>query len=134
MKIKIALDTNVLVYLYDDDNEDKRKICELLIVDKPTISSQVISDFLNVTKRILKLPKIEILEKANKIFGKCEIIPMNQQTLEKALFLINRYDFQLFDSLIVASSLQAGCTVLYSEDMQHNLLVENQLRIINPFI
>jgi predicted nucleic acid-binding protein len=58
---------------------------------------------------------------------------MSQETLEKALFLINRYDFQLFDSLIVASSLQAGCTILYSEDMQHNLLVENQLRIINPF-
>ena len=134
MKIKIALDSNILVYLYDDDNEDKRKICELLIVDKPTISSQVISEFLNVTKRLLKLPKIEILEKATKLFSKCEIKSMNQETLEKALFLINRYDFQLFDSLIVASSLQAGCTILYSEDMQHNLVVENQLRIINPFV
>ncbi len=133
MKTKIALDSNILVYLYDDDNEHKRNICELLIVDKPTISSQVISEFLNVTKRLLKLPKIEILEKANRLFSKCELIPMSQETLEKALFLINRYDFQLFDSLIVASSLQAGCTVLYSEDMQHNLLVENQLKIINPF-
>jgi predicted nucleic acid-binding protein len=134
MKIKTALDSNILVYLYDDDNEHKRNICELLIVDKPTISSQVISEFLNVTKRLLKLPKIEILEKASKLFSKCEITPMNQETLEKALFLINRYDFQLFDSLIVASSLQAGCTILYSEDMQHNLLVENQLRILNPFL
>ncbi len=89
MKIKIALDTNILVYLYDDDNEHKRNICELLIVDKSMISSQVISEFLNVTKRILKLPKIEILEKANKLFSKCEIISMNQETSEKSLILID---------------------------------------------
>ena len=134
MKIKIALDTNILVYLYEDGNVHKRKICELLIVDKPVISSQVISEFLNVTKRLLKLPKIEILEKAKILFSKCEIIAVNQQTLEQALLLINRYDFQLFDSMIVASALQAGCTILYSEDLHQNLLVENRLRIINPFI
>ena len=134
MKIKIASDTNILIYLYDGENEDKRNISELLIVDKPIISSQVISEFLNVTKRLLKLPKIEILQKANTLFSKCEIVCVSQKTLEDGLFLIKKYDFQLFDSLIVASALQAKCTVLYSEDLHHNLLVENQLRIINPFI
>lgn len=133
MKIKIALDTNILVYLYDDDNEHKRKISELLVVDKPIVSSQIISEFLNVTKRLLKLPKTEIL-KANTLLSKCEVISTNQQTLKKSLLLIHRYYFQLFDSLIVASALQAGCTILYSEDLHHNLLVENRLRIINPFI
>ena len=134
MKNKIALDTNILVYLYDEENENKRKISELLVVEKPIISSQVISEFLNVTKRLLKLPKLEILQKANILFSKCEIISVNQETLDKALYLIQRYDFQLFDSLIVASALQSNCMVLYSEDLHHNLLVENRLRVINPFI
>jgi predicted nucleic acid-binding protein len=48
--------------------------------------------------------------------------------------LMLRYDFQLFDSIVVASALEAGCEILYSEDFQHNQLIENRLRIINPFI
>ena len=134
MTTKIALDTNILVYLYDDSDERKRNISESLILDRPIIGSQVISEFLNVTKRLLKLPKNELMDKANKLFRVCEIVSMNQMTITKAKDLIIKYDFQLFDSLIVASALQANCTILYSEDLHHNLLVENQLRIINPFI
>ena len=48
--------------------------------------------------------------------------------------LLDRYDFQLFDSIVVASALEAGCNTLYSEDLQHGLVVEKQLKIINPFI
>ena len=134
MTTKIALDTNILIYLYDDSDERKRNISESLILDRPIIGSQVISEFLNVTKRLLKLPKNELMDKANKLFRVCEIVSMNQMTITKAKDLIIKYDFQLFDSLIVASALQSNCTVLYSEDLHHNLLVENQLRIINPFI
>ena len=134
MTTKIALDTNILIYLYDDLDERKRNISESLILDRPIIGSQVISEFLNVTKRLLKLPKNELMDKANKLLSICEIVSMNQMTITKAKDLIIKYDFQLFDSLIVASALQANCTILYSEDLHHNLLVENQLRIINPFI
>ena len=134
MTTKIALDTNILIYLYDDLDERKRNISESLILDRPLIGSQVISEFLNVTKRLLKLPKNELMDKADKLFRVCEIVSMNQMTITKAKDLIIKYDFQLFDSLIVASALQANCTVLYSEDLHHNLLVENQLRVINPFI
>jgi predicted nucleic acid-binding protein len=59
--------------------------------------------------------------------------PVNIQTLTLAKYLIQHYNFQIFDSIIVASSIEAGCEVLYSEDMQHNLNVEKQLNIINPF-
>jgi predicted nucleic acid-binding protein len=48
--------------------------------------------------------------------------------------IIWRYDFQLFDSIIVASALEAGCETLYSEDMQHNMMVEGRLKIVNPFL
>ena len=131
---KIALDTNILIYLYDESDERKRNISESLILDIPIIGSQVISEFLNVTKRVLKLPKHELMDKADKLFTNCETIAMNQMTITKAKDLIQKYDFQLFDSLIVASALQANCTILYSEDLHHNLLVENRLRIMNPFI
>lgn len=62
------------------------------------------------------------------------IYPIQRSTLTTSLFLMGKYDFQLFDSLIVASALEKGCETLYSEDMQHDLLVEEQLKIVNPFI
>jgi predicted nucleic acid-binding protein len=55
-------------------------------------------------------------------------------TIEKAIFIKGNYQLQWFDSLIIASALEANCTVLYSEDMHHNLIVENKLRILNPFL
>lgn len=49
-------------------------------------------------------------------------------------FVGKEYDFQFFDAIIVAGALAANCTIIYSEDMHHNLLVEERLRILNPFI
>jgi len=129
-----TLDTNVLIYLFDSFEDRKRDISESLLIDKPFISAQVISEFLNVTKRLQKLPKREILEKCNKVISQCEIIPMSQEIMDKALILINRYDFQLFDSIIIASALEANCNILCSEDLQHNQLIENRPTIINPFL
>jgi predicted nucleic acid-binding protein len=44
-----------------------------------------------------------------------------------------RYQFSYWDSLIVASALESGCGVLYSEDLQSQQRIENQLEILNPF-
>jgi len=51
----------------------------------------------------------------------------------KTLKLKEKYKFQYFDALIVATALENKCKVLYSEDMQHELIVENRLQIVNPF-
>lgn len=131
---RIALDTNVLMYLYDSSNEKKRHISELLLASTPFVSTQVVSEFLNVTRRLQKLPKNEVLEKCNKVLAYCKIIPVSQLTLEKSLLLINRYDFQLFDSIVISSALESNCSTPYSEDLQHNQLIENRLTIINPFV
>jgi len=48
--------------------------------------------------------------------------------------LVKKYDFQIFDAFIVTLALEADCDILYSEDMQHKLVVEQKLTIINPFI
>jgi predicted nucleic acid-binding protein len=48
--------------------------------------------------------------------------------------LRDSYSFSYWDSLIVAAALDAGCTTLFSEDMQHGQKIESGLTIINPFI
>jgi predicted nucleic acid-binding protein len=51
----------------------------------------------------------------------------------KALGIQERWSYSFYDSLIIASALEAGCTILYSEDLQHGQTIEG-LRIINPFL
>jgi predicted nucleic acid-binding protein len=53
-------------------------------------------------------------------------------THDQALRIAERYGFQIYDSLIVAAALEAGCTTLYSEDMQDGQSIDT-LTIRNPF-
>jgi len=48
--------------------------------------------------------------------------------------LVGKYDFQIFDGIIVAAALEADCDILYSEDMQDGQVIENTLKIKNPFL
>jgi predicted nucleic acid-binding protein len=49
------------------------------------------------------------------------------------LRVAERYSYSMFDALIVASALEAGSDTLWSEDMQHGMLIDGRLRIANPF-
>jgi predicted nucleic acid-binding protein len=62
------------------------------------------------------------------------VVMVDQSVLLSASKLRKRYSFAYWDSLIVASALNAGCGTLYSEDMSHGLLVSRRLKILNPFI
>ena len=64
----------------------------------------------------------------------CEVVPLTVQTHDIGRALGSRYGFSVYDSMIVAAALLAGCTLLHSEDMQSGLLIEGQLRISNPFL
>ena len=134
MTNNIALDTNVLIYLHDNSSPDKRVIATDLLADNPFIPSQVISEYLNVTRRLLQLSKDELLIQASNLFAGCTIIPVLPNTLLFAAALVKKYNFQLFDAVIAAAAKESNCAVLYSEDMQHGLIIEKTLTIINPFI
>ncbi len=134
MNETIALDTNVLIYLHDSTDTLKHDKALELMAMMPIVSSQVVSEYLNVLRRILKVHKTKLLGEAITWLAVCQIIPVTFSTLQTAHSLIGTYDFQMFDSIVVAAALQANCTILYSEDMHHGLVVENQLSIINPFL
>jgi predicted nucleic acid-binding protein len=97
------------------------------------VVNQVLTEFINVSRRLLKISKTELLQQVNLLFANCAIIPTTHKILKEAQALITEYDFQIFDAIIVASALEANCTILFSEDMQHDLVVRNKLTIKNPF-
>jgi len=134
MTDKIFIDTNILVYLSSSD-ENKKEITTNLIYSqqKASISTQVLSEFSNVIykKKIFSSEKLtEFIEMFTKIF-KVEII--TPIIILKALKLKEKYQFSFWDSMIIATALETDCNIVISEDLQNNQMIENKLKIINPY-
>jgi predicted nucleic acid-binding protein len=62
-----------------------------------------------------------------------EFVPVDESTIKKALQIKKTTRYSFWDSLVIASSLENNCSVLYSEDMQKGHLIDEKLTIINPF-
>ena len=59
--------------------------------------------------------------------------PLTVDDHDHAVEFMVRYGFSLYDSVVAASALHADCDVLFTEDLHHGQLIEQQLSIINPF-
>jgi len=131
---RIALDTNVLIYCHSLTCEDKMLIAIEFFSKNPVVSSQVISEYLNVMRRKFGMEKNAIMQLCSSWLEQCTIQPVVLSTVKLAQNLIDKYGFQIFDGIIIAAALEANCDTLYSEDMQHGQVVENTLKIVNPFV
>jgi predicted nucleic acid-binding protein len=135
MNDRVFLDTNILVYLYSEDEPEKQFVA-LQIFDKVhcVTSTQVLNEFCSVCLRKLGMSSKEVLLSINEIIENCEICYIDMETIQQALSVKGKYRFSYYDCLVLASALLNGCKNLYSEDMQHNQLIEEKLTIINPFL
>ena len=140
MKDSIFIDTNILVYLFDKSEKEKNKRIQALIKDlKETsdlfISAQVLNEFINIVTRKIEHPiPFEKLEGVLKIITKLFYIsPLTFRTSFSAVDLKIKYKFSYWDSLIIVSALENGCNCLYTEDLQHKQIIEEKLKVINPF-
>ncbi|HFD13651.1 MAG TPA: PIN domain-containing protein [Crenotrichaceae bacterium] len=130
---KAFIDTNVLLYLLSADM-NKANRAEEIVQMGGLISVQVLNEMTNVARRKLTMSWIEINEVLEVIRSVCLIEPLTIETHNKGRFIAERYGLGVYDSMIIAAALLAGCKTLYSEDMQNGQLFNDQLRIINPFI
>jgi predicted nucleic acid-binding protein len=130
---KTFFDTNVLLYLLSADSI-KADRAENIIARGGIISVQVLNEFASVASRKHRLTYPEIREVLDTLRAVCKVEPLTVDTHERGLAIAERYGFSLYDSLIVAAALKAGCTSLYSEDLQDGQIVEDGLTIRNPFV
>ncbi len=128
---RVFFDTNVLVYLLSDDAR-KADRAETLLWEGGIVSVQVLNEIAAVCRRKLRLAWPEIREILAAVRAATRVEPLTLMVHEAGLDLAARYDFALYDAMIVAAALQAQCTRLYSEDMQHGQSVDG-LTIFNPF-
>ena len=113
----------------------KKSKTKAILKTNPTISTQVLNDDVNILfKKHKHLSIIEIVAHCKFLEHNWVIEFLNVATINKALFIKEKYQLQWYDSLIVAAALQAGCTTLYTEDMHNGLFIERTLSIINPFV
>jgi predicted nucleic acid-binding protein len=124
-------DTNVVLYLLDDGPKADR--AEAILGQGPRISVQVLNEALVNCRRQAGLSWEEAAAFLEGVRALCPVDDMTLQTHDVGRALAERYGFSIYDAMIVASALVAGCTTLWSEDMQDGLLVEDRLRIVNPF-
>ncbi|NOX84577.1 MAG: PIN domain-containing protein [Chlorobi bacterium] len=134
MKDKAFLDTNVLIYAYSVTEPDKRIVAiELSENTTPFISTQVIQEFSNILYKKFDLNWDQISSAIDEITDICSVAVNDLKTIKSACEIARKYQFSFYDSLILSAALEAGCNILYTEDLQQNQLIENKLRIINPF-
>lgn len=133
MPAKAFIDTNVVIYALGS-NSAKTSLAAPLFANNPTISTQVLSETANVALKKLALPLPETGKLLAMLEATCRVEIVTPATMQRALDISGRYGYSWFDSLIVATALEAGCDTLYTEDLQHGQVIEGKLTVTNPFI
>lgn len=139
MSAEYFLDTNVVVYSFDKSAPAKREksvnlIAEGLRKGSGAISWQVVQEFLNVALHKWKRPMSpgDAMEyMGTTLEPLCAVFP-SASIWRSALSIQIQSQYRFYDSLVVASALQCGARVLYSEDLQDGRRFDD-LEIRNPF-
>lgn len=138
MSGRIFLDTNVLVYLYDQDAPEKqRKARDVLEGTSANtyfvISTQVLQEFwVTVSRKFSKfLPEDTLFEVTWKLRA-FPTIQVNSEMVFKAIVIQKRFRLNFWDALIIQAALASGCSILLTEDLQHGFQIDS-LTVVNPF-
>ncbi len=129
----VFFDSNVLLYTLAQ-GDPREPVATHLLATGGSVSVQVLNEFANVAHRKIKLSWAEVTAALAAVRVLCAPpLPLTLAIHEAALTLAERHQLSLYDALIVAAALEAGCATLLSEDLHHGLVVANRLTIQNPF-
>ena len=127
-----TLDTNIAVYALSTDERAQR--ASTVLRDAAFLSVQVLNEFANVGLRKQGSPWDLVAAQLGALRDAVpHILPVDDQSNGTALRIGERYRLSFYDSLMLAVALTGGAHTLYSEDMQHGLVIDGTLRIVDPF-
>ena len=139
MNNRIFIDTNILVYAYDNTNDIKHKRAKSILFSQDNekydyyISTQILNEFYSVIAR-KKVKHSIIVKYLIEIIDNTHVVPLLLENTMIALNIKDKYRFAWYDSIVLATAVQNRCNILYSEDFQHNQIIEGVVKIINPLI
>jgi predicted nucleic acid-binding protein len=139
MSVERFIDTNLFIYQLEASDQSKSATADRIIrkgieTRNACISFQVVQECLNtlLCKAEIPLSTDETKQYLDNVLTPLYRVPASLSLYRRALDLQSRYRYGFYDSLIIAAALDAGCTRLYSEDLQDGQRIEG-LTIKNPF-
>ena len=136
MTDNLFIDSNIWLYSFIDSYREKYEVAKNLIKskeEKTVLSIQVVNEVCFNLLRKANFDESQIQELIDSFFTRYRFSRFDRDLLKKGSKLRERYSLSFWDSLILSAAILSDCHTIYSEDMQHNQLIENKLRIINPF-
>jgi predicted nucleic acid-binding protein len=132
MNDKAFFDTNVILYAFSQD-VPRGQVAETLLAAGGELSVQVLNEFVAVARRKLGKSWEDVRRALDLLRVFCpDPVPLTMDTHNRAVQIAERFGYSIFDSLIIAAALDAGASILYSEDMRDSQEVDG-LTIRNPF-
>jgi len=129
-----TVDSNILIYAFGSQNEEKKKLAKLILSDCKAMSIQTVNESVFILQKKFNYTMIELDEIIQFLKGNFQIRDLTLFVLEKAMHIMKTYKYGFWDSMMLASALINNCEVIYSEDMQHNQIIVDKLTIVNPFV
>lgn len=117
------VDTNILIYAHDISAGQKHSRARELVRDlwqsgQGCLSIQVLQEFyVNVTQKVAKPLPIQAAAQIIADLAVWEAHCPGMQDILDAIRLQQRYQISFWDAMILASALQLGCQVIWSEDL-----------------
>jgi predicted nucleic acid-binding protein len=133
MSGRYFIDTNVCLYGFGT-NAAKKDVTSVLFAGGAVMSVQVLNEMARTMLVKWRMEAARVREAVGYLSSKCEVIDLSASETISALDIFERYRFSWWDSLIIASGLKSNCAALYTEDLQHDQIIDGKLKVINPFI
>lgn len=132
-------DTNVLVYLHDADEPVKRErarevVAEHMMGATLVVSTQVLLEFFAVVTRKFAraMPPARARREVERL-TELDPVQVDSEMILRAIDRAAQSKISIWDATIVEAAVRAGCSLLYTEDLQNGWEVDGQLRVVNPF-
>jgi predicted nucleic acid-binding protein len=138
MNGRAFFDSNVLVYMFDEEAPDKQARARELFEEhartgRIVISPQVLQEFYVIVTRKLGRPVTQEDALATVThLSTYPVVPVDSATILRAIRLHQGASLSFWDALIVQAALEGNCTQLFSEDLQDQRRF-GDLKIENPF-
>ena len=138
---RFFIDSNILVYSYDDSDANKKALAQeiissLVLNENGVLSVQVLGEFFNsITRRIANPLSVEEADATVGMIAslpELDILDIDIAMVRRAISTHGRYGTTYWDSLIIAAAERAGCRSILSEDFNSGQSYHG-ITAINPF-
>lgn len=136
-KINCFIDSNIWLYAFMQQSDVQKMIKSKNILENHginiTISSQVINKVCFNLRKKAQFSEIKLKALIQNFYDNYNVMNIEEQTMILASDIRLSYNVSFWDSLVISSALESKSQIIYTEDMQHSLIINDTLQIVNPF-